>query len=313
MPSPKPPTAENSPEPIWVGHLAVWQHRVEKPRARVLLVHGISEHSGRHHHTFDFFQRQNIELVRFDMRGAGRSGGKRQWCEEFHDYVQDVDLVYQWICRTADPLPFFLMGHSLGGAIALHFAADRSHELDGLVLTAPAFRPGKGISPAVVFLGTWANRVFPSFRLPKPLDMEAISRIPEVVRAYAEDPLVCHANTVHQGVEVLKGLNQIPGLLKDILCPTVLLHGSDDRVINPEGSFEIVRGLGGQEKALHILPGGYHEPHNDLERENFYRYLEVWFNRRLKAEADRVELRDEAASPSSRRKRRGPKKAEREA
>ncbi len=283
---------------MWLGHLAVWQHKVEKPRARVLMVHGISEHSGRHHNTFEFMARQNIEVIRFDMRGAGRSGGKRQWCDAFNDYVEDVNLVFQWICRETSPLPLFLYGHSLGGAIAIHFAAERSHELDGLILTAPAYRTGKGISPAVIFLGTWVDRVFPSFRLPKPIDMEAISRDAGVVQAYATDPLVCHANTVHQGVEVLKALAQIPSLVTNILCPTVILHGSDDRVINPEGSFEILSGLGAQEKVLHILPSGYHEPHNDIDQENFYPYLDLWFKRRLNSERPIAEMK----SPKKKRK-----------
>ncbi len=272
-------------EPNWVGRLAVWHHRVEKPRARVLLIHGISEHSARHRHTVKFLTVQNIEVVRFDMRGAGRSGGKRQWCDHFSDYVDDTDQVYHWICRNADPLPLYVLGHSLGGAIAIHFAAEMSRELDGLMLSGPALIPG-GVSPLLIFLGTWTDRIFPSARLPKPLDSGGISRIPEVVQAYIDDPLVCHNNTVHQGAEVMKGLRQIPQLLPSIQCPTVIFHGSEDKVISLAGSFEIVAGLGCAEKSLHVLPGGYHEPHNDLDSENYYRYMELWLNKRLNRETE---------------------------
>ena len=197
-----------------------------------------TDHSGRHRNTVNFLNGQNIEVIRFDQRGAGRSGGKRQWCEHFSDYVSDVDAVYHWICRYADPLPLYLLGHSLGGAVAIHFAAEMSRELDGLMLSAPAYQAGR-VSPLLVFVGTWTDRIFPSARLPKPLDNSGLSRIPEVVQAYLDDPLVCHNNTVHQGVEVLNALRQVPSLVPSIQCPTVIFHGSEDRVISLAGSFEI--------------------------------------------------------------------------
>ena len=269
-------------EPLWLGPLAVWRHRVEKPRARVLMVHGISEHSGRHKNTFDFFAKLAVEVVRFDLRGAGKSGGKRQWCNDFRDYVDDLDSIFQWICRQNEPLPLYLMGHSLGGAVAIHFASEWWGELDGLILSAPAYLPGKAISPLTIFLGTWANRILPTLRLPKPIDHGGLSRIPQVALDYATDPLVCHRNTVHQGVAVLKGLSEIPPLCSQIRCPTVIIHGSDDKVIRAEGSREILNLLGGQDKTLHILPGGYHEPHNDLNAGEYFAFLKTWLESRIK-------------------------------
>ncbi len=289
-------------EAIWLGQLAVWRHKVDRPRARVLLVHGISEHSGRHKNTFEFLARLRIEVVRFDMRGAGKSGGKRQWCGDFSEYVDDLDSVFQWICRQPESLPLYLMGHSLGGAIAIHFAAEHGYELDGLILSAPAYRTGKGVSPLLVFVGTWTDRIFPTFRIPKPIDLGGISRIPEVVTAYAKDPLVCHRNTVHQGLAVLKGLSQVPALCSEIQCPTVILHGSDDTIINLEGSFEILRLLESQDKSLHVLPGGYHEPHNDLNAKDFYHHLELWIENHLNPKLQEPESDSKPAKKSRRKK-----------
>ena len=87
---------------ITVGSLAVWREKAKgSPRARVLHVHGINEHSGRHHRTFAALTAVGVEVVRFDLRGSGRSGGKKQYIDRFEDYVDDVAAVYQDTAQQA--------------------------------------------------------------------------------------------------------------------------------------------------------------------------------------------------------------------
>src|SRR4051794_35258147 len=117
-------------DPLHLGPLAVWHHAPEKDAiARVCLIHGICEHSERHLNTINACLENRLEVVRFDLRGFGRSGGRRQYVERFEDYVTDVARVFNWVHRELPPLPLFLLGHSLGGAIATHFAALYGHEL----------------------------------------------------------------------------------------------------------------------------------------------------------------------------------------
>ena len=99
-------------EPINLGHLAVWNHPVVSgaPKARVLLIHGIGEHSGRHKNTCNTLTSNGYEVVRFDLRGAGRSGGRRQHIEQFTDYVDDVVHVFNWTCSQLQPLSYLPLG-----------------------------------------------------------------------------------------------------------------------------------------------------------------------------------------------------------
>jgi alpha-beta hydrolase superfamily lysophospholipase len=135
-----------------VGPLAIWQHKSNagNPTCRVLLIHGLGEHSGRHGNTIQFLNSVGIEVIAFDLRGCGHSSGKRQWIESFRDYVQDTATVFDWAEKTLSSLPLFVLGHSLGGAIAICFTEQYQKLLQGLVLSAPAFKVGSEITPAKI-------------------------------------------------------------------------------------------------------------------------------------------------------------------
>lgn len=267
--------------PFSVGSLAVWKHSIAAPKARLLLIHGLSEHSGRHYHTIEFLVKSGIEVIRFDLRGAGESGGKRQWIESFQDYVDDTVAVFNWVQRELPNLPLFVLGHSLGGAIAIQFAASYHSLLKGLVLSAPAYLVGSGVSPLKVKVGQMLVKVMPNLRLPKSTASEGISRDKLAVERYAKDPLCCHFNTLKQGDEILKTLPLIPQYAQKIKSPTLIVHGSADPIIRVEGSYEIMRTLSSKSKELFIAPHCFHELHNELEedRTNYFRHLGMWLEK----------------------------------
>lgn len=259
-----------------IGNLACWHHRPEKgePWAQVLLVHGIGEHSARHQNTIDALTKAGVAVTRFDLRGAGKSGGARQWIEKFDDYIVDLNEVFNWLHRRHER-PLFLYGHSLGGAIATHFAALRSRSLDGLILSAPAHIVGGAVSPLKILLGKAISRFLPAMRVPNLSDHSELSRDPEIAKAYAADPLSCHFNTVRQGTEILATIPKMPDLAAQIHCPVLMVHGTHDRLVLLEGSFAMLPRFPG-EKQLYIVPGGYHEPHNDLGKEAWFDHLTRW-------------------------------------
>ena len=233
-------------------------------------MHGLGEHAGRHVATAERLARQGADVVRFDLRGCGRSDGAKQWIERFDDYVDDVEAVRHWAETTLPPRPLVLMGHSLGGAVAIHAAARRPAGLSGVVLSSPAYLPGGGVSAAKIAVGRLLSRWTPRLRIPGSLDLTAISRDPAVIEAYRKDELCCSFNTVRQGDEILKALATIPAHCARIPVPVLILHGAADRLVQCEGSRTILAALGSQDKTLEVFPGGYHELYNDLERETFY-------------------------------------------
>jgi acylglycerol lipase len=264
-------------EPMSLGHLAVWRHTPSNgsPKARVLLIHGICEHSGRHLPTVETLSAAGMEVVRFDLRGSGASGGRRQFVDKFEDYVADVVKVYNWISSDLEPLPLFVYGHSMGGAIAIHFASQYSALFHGLILTAPGYLTGSGISPLKIAVGRVVCKFLPTMRIAAG-NPENLSRDPEVVEAYRNDPLSSHFNTLRQGEVVLDAFKEIPARCKQIRNPVLIAHGSSDKVIMPSGSFEVLQALASPSKELHYLPGVYHEPHLDFEKEKYFALLTRW-------------------------------------
>ena len=282
---------------ITVGSLAVWREKAKgTPRARVLHVHGINEHSARHKPTFAALTEIGIEVVRFDLRGFGRSGGRRQFVQRFEEYADDVAAIYGWICRELEDLPLYVMGHSMGGAVATFFAAHYDRLLAGVILSAPGYIVGEAVSPAKIVVGRALSKFFPNLRLPKPPESPAISRDPKEVAAFAADPLSPNFNTLAQGSAVLDGFTKMPGLCASITVPTVIFHGTGDRLILCEGSFQLFRALGSADREFHLLPGVFHEPHNDYDREKYFALLQRWVTKHVAAPSARREKTQAACS-----------------
>ena len=177
-----------------------------------------------------------------------------------------------------------VFGHSLGGAIAIYFTARYVSQIEALVLSAPAYLPGGSIPALKIAIGRLVNKVAPHTRLPKSTKPELISRDPVQVEAYVNDPLSFHFNTVRQGAEILDAMAKVPEQLPKLQLPVVLFHGSCDQIVRAEGSFDILRGLPGPDRTLHILPGGYHEPHNDIDKENYFLLLNQWLSDHVSAD-----------------------------
>ena len=260
---------------VTTGQLRAWVHEAQGVvRGRVVLVHGLGEHSGRHAVTAERIAGAGFEAVRFDLRGSGLSGGVRQWIDRFDDYIDDTRSIIRWAQSTRAPLPLFLFGHSLGGAIALRTAALEPPK--GIVLCAPAYLPGGGVSPVKIFVGRIIERIFPKLRIPGSLDVAAISRDAAEIAAFRADPLNCSFNTVRQGNEILKALAALPEACRKITAPILIAHGDQDRLIKVEGSQILLDAIPSKDKTLKIFPGAFHELHNDLDREAFFSLVTDW-------------------------------------
>src|SRR4051794_39270056 len=100
--------------------LARWWTPAGPPVAGLALVHGINEHSGRYEHVGDGLAARGIDVLAFDLPGHGRSGGRRGHVDRFDDLLDEAeDLIAD---RRALGVPVVLLGHSLGGLIAVAYA-----------------------------------------------------------------------------------------------------------------------------------------------------------------------------------------------
>jgi acylglycerol lipase len=251
-----------------------------EPRAVVVLAHGASEHGGRYAWVGERLAERGFALYAGDHRGHGRSSGARAYIDRMDHAVEDLDGVVE-LARSAHPgTTTFMLGHSMGGAVALAYAIEHQDRLDGLVLSAPL--AALEAAPAALRL---AGRAL-SILLPKagvfPIDSTGVSRDPEVVRDYDADPLNYHgklpARTVAELTDTVAGF---PTRVAGLTLPMVTMHGTADRITPPEGSEMLVERAGSEDKSIVRYDGLYHELLNEPERQTVLDDIVRWMEKRL--------------------------------
>ena len=247
----------------------------DAPLGMVVLVHGFGEHSERYlKEVVPFFNAHRLGVFGFDLVGHGLSGGKRGDCEGYQQLLRFVDRGYRLARERFPKLPLLLFGHSMGGNLILNYTMRGMGHPDGMVASSPylrlAFRP-----PAWKWqLGKLLGRVAPSLTVPSGLDPRGISRDPAEVRAYREDPLVHDRVSPRYSFPVMDAGEWALEHAGDLRVKTLILHGTDDPIIDADGSREFHRDA--PETQLVLLQGGYHELHNDLDRSQFYSTISDW-------------------------------------
>jgi acylglycerol lipase len=272
------------------------------PRATVALVHGLAEHAGRYEALAARLNASGIELVAVDLRGHGRSPGKRAWIARIDEYLLDVEALLDVAFRLksrgsaeADgpdgakrpESPLFLMGHSMGAAIAALYAierldpsASRKCALAGLILSSPALSPGRDVPRWMIAASRLVSRIWPTFPAMK-VEAALLSRDPAVVQTNRRDPLVHHGSVpARTGAEILAAMERIERGRATLRIPVLIYHGSDDKLTEPEGSRAFAAQVGSPDRTLILYEGSYHETMNDLDRERVIDALIAWIANR---------------------------------
>ncbi len=251
------------------------------PRASVLLVHGLAEHSGRYENLVTALVPQGFAVYALDHRGHGHSDGQRAYVERFAHYVHDLDTFFEMTLAQHPGCQVFMLGHSMGGTISLAYALRHQAKLDGLALSAPGIQVGQGISPFTVLVCKLLSTLVPKMGV-QALDQGAISRDPETVARYDSDPLVYRGKIpARLGAELLKTMQSFADRVPQLHLPVLIMHGGADQIAHPQGSRWLYETAGSADKTLYIYEGYYHEIFNELGRERVLADLSKWLSDHL--------------------------------
>jgi alpha-beta hydrolase superfamily lysophospholipase len=251
------------------------------PKAAVLLVHGLAEHSGRYANLVDHFVPRRFAVYGMDHIGHGKSDGARAYIERFDDFVEPLRTYFGMVREWRAEVPIFLVGHSLGALIGATYLLHYQDGLQGAILSGPAVKIPGNISPAIMLAGRVLSVLIPKIGV-MGLDARGVSRDPAVVAAYVNDPLVFTGKvTARLGAEMLKAMQRMSVEANRIRLPVLILQGSADKLVDPAGAAMLHGLVGSTDKTLKVYAGLYHEVYNEPERDLVLRDVESWLEVRL--------------------------------
>jgi acylglycerol lipase len=252
----------------------------DKPKAILVLAHGIGEHSDRYAHVADYMTRRDFEVWACDFCGHGRSGGKRCHINSFDDYLDETDLLIQKAKNQDPSKKVFLLGHSLGGLIAIEYATKNATPLAGLILSAPSLVDKVKVPAAKAFLAKILSRLAPSYSTLTGLDANLLSRDSEVVRKYVNDPLVHAVATARFFTEFRRAQDESMRFADKMTLPCLVLQASADEIVDASATLDFFGKLGSSDKTLKVYDGFYHEVLNEPGKENVMNDIEIWMSAR---------------------------------
>lgn len=236
----------------------------------LIVTHGLGEHLGRHEHLLKLFA-STYNIAIYDLRGHGRSGGKRAYVEDFNHFFKDLDSVIEFFKKEFSMTNYTLLGHSMGGLITAGYVqnvAKKEFYPDKVFLSSPAVAGpgilGQAFSLAPKFLFDGLVRC-PTIPLQGVLDLKKLSHDSRVYEAYVKDEF-CQLK-IHSKLffEVLKMGREVFSRPLRVECPLFVSIGTGDVLVNPKLLISYFTKV---EKSaqLKVIEGGYHELHNEIEK-----------------------------------------------
>ena len=242
-----------------------------EPRAVLLLAHGYAEHSGRYTNLVEYFVPRGYAIYALDHRGHGRSDGERVQVNSYDDYLIDLKTCHDRVRAEQPQGKLFLIGHSMGAAIATAYTARYQAELDGVVLS------GGGI----------ATENAP-VRPPSLALADTLSTDPAVVEAYKNDPLVYHGPPPPARNSALAQMrDKLPQDAATITIPILIMAGAASPLGDGPRSQALYEVVASPDKTLKLYDGLMHEIFNEPEHRAIMADMEAWLDAHREGASER--------------------------
>lgn len=251
-------------------------------KAVLLVVHGLFEHSGRYNNLARSLVPRGIAVCSFDLRGHGKSEGLRGYVDRFRDFTDDLEAFRILVSQRYPGKPLFLFGHSVGGTIAVAYAADHQRDVAGCVLSAAVAKPGSSVTSVSIAVARILSAILPKVGVAL-IDASAISRDERVVAAYVSDPLVYRGRVrARLGAELINMIERsLPSRMAATELPVLVLQGTEDRLSNTASCASIYESVKSKDKTIKNYDGFYHEILNEPGREQVLADIGIWLDHHI--------------------------------
>ncbi|MGH7819365.1 MAG: lysophospholipase [Candidatus Binatia bacterium] len=261
-------------------HWQAWQPE-EDVRAVVLVAHGYGEHGSRYGHLVDHFVPLRYAVYALDQRGHGRSEGPRGHVGRFAEFVSDFHAFRVRVEEELRGKPLVLVGHSMGGLVALHYVLEHGAGLAGLVLSSPALGLVDPPPRVLRWIARLLSVVAPRTSFRGNVKAELLSHDPSVGRAYVADPLVHGRATARFFTEFQKAMREALERAAEVTLPVLVLQAAEDGLVDARAAQALAPELGSRDKGLKVYAGFFHEIFNEVRKEEVFADMERWLRERL--------------------------------
>ena len=276
-----------SPEHIWRHESQVSLSGIEErycrswqppdPKRVMVVVHGYAEHSGRYDEMAMHFAQRGFAVHAYDQIGHGRTAGPRGHADRFDHLIDDLIHFLEIVSKDHSDLPMSLVGHSMGGLVVAAAVAFRKPQLEKVVLSGALLQlgsKGDGLRQSLSLGVARVLSVFaPRLAIATGLDVQGISRDPEVIRRYQQDPFVEDRMSVRFAAGMSQMVRAMSTAASEIETPILVMHGGDDPICPESGSHRLFANLRtdvARQSQLEIYPELRHEIFQEPERERVW-------------------------------------------
>lgn len=261
-------------------HAVEWKPEGQ-PKAALLLVHGIGEHTGRYQHVAQVLTDSGFSVTGFDLRGHGKSEGLRGHSPSYDAFMDDIRNGLSNVQKNFPGIPVFLYGHSLGGNLVLYYSVTQSKIPQGGIVTAPALGVTVPISPMKMAVGKAMYSILPTFQMKNGLDPDDLARDKNVGISYSEDSLVHTYTTARLGLDLLNSGSYIIEHASSIRMPVLLMQGTEDKLVSPNLTRKFADRAPSGLVTYKEWKGYYHELHNEPEKAEVLKVMTDWLKAHL--------------------------------
>ncbi len=258
-------------------HFQYWLP-ADKPKASIVLIHGLGEHCNRYAHVAEFFNQHAIAVFALDHLGHGNSSGKRGHIPSFETVNEYIAALIQLAVETVPEAPVILYGHSMGGNMVLYYALSQTENLNiqGVISTSPGLGVGEPIPPVKLAAAKVLNVLMPSMTMDNGLDVENLSHNPPVIEAYKDDPLVHPMVSTRLAMELINKGDWIIQHASQFPLPLFLALGSKDHIVDAQKVIQFAEKAPPESTTFRVFEGLYHELHNEPQQEALLNDLLSW-------------------------------------
>lgn len=244
----------------------------------ICLVHGLGDHSGWFKALFDFFVSNNFAILTFDLRGHGKSDGKRGHITSYEVLIKDIDLLLNIAKKNFKGIPLFLYGHSFGGNQVLNYVLRYHPDINGIIVSAPWLRLYSNPSKVKLYFTFLMSKIKPSFIVKNVVEGSNLSHNPDIAINQKKDPLVHNFVSASLFTNAYKAGEWAIDNASNIDIPLLLFHGDSDKITSHIASESFIKKAPSNLTTFKLWKGLYHSLHNEISNRDIFINILNWVN-----------------------------------